>query len=264
MKRMIVFLLSLLMITSLVACGSQQPEESMPPDYCDDDFLSDLQAGLMERWDLTEEENGETDKSERELRTGYINAELNKIEQYRTGLFENSKLQEQAIAYINLLHDQLDSLDLFNADFEQYRKLWGEAYDKRTQMVSAFINDYNLEFPEKYTEVVKDFLTNAKVVTDKNELDQQIQQMINALNFELIENDYGLKTYRATIENITSKTFSTLDIAVKLLDSENVIIETTAVFVDQLAPGQKAYLDFMTDKDFATYETALSFYDTTD
>lgn len=126
MKRIISFVLSFIMITGLAACGTQTPEESMPPAYCDDAFLHDFMAGLTARWDLTEQADSaeNKDKSEREWHTEIIDAELDQIEQYRTGLFMDSKLQERAIAYINLLHDQLESLVYINSDYSKYSELW--------------------------------------------------------------------------------------------------------------------------------------------
>ncbi len=265
MKKNILIALVFVLVLSLAACGTQQPEASMPPEYCDEAFLNDFTAGLMARWDLTDNENSDEnkDKSERELLTEYINAELSKIEQYRSGLFEDSKLQERAIAYINLLHDQQDALAYINSDYSKYSDLWADAYNKRTQMISAFIADYNLEFPEAYSETVADITTNAKVVTEKNELDQKVQQMVDALNFEMVQNDYGYKTYRAVVENITDQNFSDFSVDVSLINADGVLIATEYAYVENLSPGQKGYMEFFTDQDFATYELTLNYYDVT-
>ena len=263
MKKIVCLALALVMILALAACGTQTPEESMPPAYCDDAFLQDFMAGLMARWDLTDQADSAENKakSEREWRTEIINTELDKIEQYRTGLFQDAKLQERALAYINLLHDQLDSLAYISADYEKYTDMWSTSYDKRTQMITDFISDYKLEFPAQYVETVSDMMTNAKIVTEKNELDTKVQQMVDALQFELVQNDYGFKTYRATIENITDKTFTDFFVDVSLINADGVMIRTEYASVENLAPGQKAYIEFMTDADFATYELSLNFYD---
>ena len=129
MKRIITFALACMMIVSLAACAAQQPQESAQPQYCDEAFLEDFTAGLMARWDLNDKADSaeNKDKSERELRTEYVHAELDLLEPYRTGQFQNAKLQEQAIAYINLLQDQLDALDYFNVDINKFLDLWEEA-----------------------------------------------------------------------------------------------------------------------------------------
>lgn len=263
MKKNILIALVFILVFSLAACGTQQPEASMPPEYCDEAFLNDFKAGLMARWDLVENENSDEnkDKSEREWNTELVNAELAIIDQYRTGLFEDSKMQERAIAYINLLHDQQDALAYINSDYVKYSELWADAYNKRTQMISAFIADYNLEFPEEYAETVADMTTNAKIVTEKNELDQKVQQMVDALNFEMVQNDYGYKTYRAVIENITDQTFTDFSVDVSLINSDGILIATEYAYVENLSPGQKGYIEFTTDQDFATYELTLSYYD---
>ena len=263
MKRIVTLALILIMLLALAACGTQTPEESMPPAYCDDAFLQDFMAGLMARWDLTDQADSAENKakSEREWRTEIINTELNKIEQYRSGLFKDSKLQERALAYINLLHDQLDSLAYISADYEKYTDMWSTSYDKRTQMITDFISDYKLEFPEKYAETVADMMTNAKIVTEKNELDEKIHQMVDALQFELIQNDYGLKSYRAIIENTTDQAFSHFSVDVSLINADGILVRTEYASVENLSPGQKGYIEFMTDVDFSTYELRLNYYD---
>ena len=89
MKRWIVLVLACLMIVSLTACEAKQRQESDEPQYCDEAFLEDFAAGLMARWDLTGGEDAakKKDKSERELRTEYVHAELDLLEPYRTGQF---------------------------------------------------------------------------------------------------------------------------------------------------------------------------------
>ena len=263
MKRMITFALACLMIVSLAACVAQQPQESTQPQYCDETFLEEFKAGLMARWDLTEEADSaeNKNKSEREWRTELIHTELDRLEPYRTGLFQDPKLQERALAYMNLLQDQMDALDYINSDFEKYAEMWSEAYDKRTQMIADFIQDYNLEFPAAYTETVADMLSNAKVVTQKNEIDEKVQQMVDALQFDLVQNDYGLKTYRAVIENTTNVTFSDFMVDVSLINADGILVSTEYAMIENLSPGQKGYIEFMTTTDFTTYELKLSYYD---
>ena len=263
MKRMITFALACMMIVSLAACAAQQPQESAQPQYCDEAFLEDFTAGLMARWDLNDKADSaeNKDKSERELRTEYVHAELDLLEPYRTGQFQNTKLQQQAITYINLLQDQLDALDYFNVDINKFLDLWEEAYDKRTQMIADMITTYNLQFPEAYADTVNDMLTNAKVVTEQGELKEKAQQMVENLQFELVKNDYGLKTYRAVIENITNETFSDFMVDVSLINADGILVATEFAMIENLSPGTKGYIEFMTDVEFARYELYLNGYD---
>lgn len=263
MKKWIALALACMMIVSLAACETQEPEESTAPQYCDEAFLEDFTTGLMARWDLTDKADTaeNKDKSERELRTEYVHAELDLLEPYRTGLFQNTKLQEQAIAYINLLQDQLDALDYFNVDPSKYYDLWEDAYNKRTQMIADMITTYNLQFPEAYSETVNDMLTNAKVVTEQSELKEKAQQMVDNLQFELVQNDYGLKTYRAVIENTTNETFSDFMVDVSLINEDGILVATEFAMIENLSPGMKGYIEFMTDVEFARYEVHLNGYD---
>jgi len=76
-----------------------------------------------------------------------------------------------------------------------------------------------------------------------------------------VKNDYGLKTYRAVIENITNETFSDFMVDVSLINADGILVATEFAMIENLSPGTKGYIEFMTDVEFARYELYLNGYD---
>ena len=62
------------------------------------------------------------------------------------------------------------------------------------------------------------------------------------------------------VENTTGLGFSSLSLTINLLDAEGVIVETTYANVDNFASGAKARLEFMTDKEFASTDISVQYY----
>lgn len=252
-NKRISLLLALLIcaMAALTACGTPPEDKTY-----DDAFLNDLKKGLMARWDEPEMAN----ETEAQYYDRLVSAELNVIGDYTNKRFEDSILQEKAISYINLLNNQKEALTYFNTDYSKGVELWQDAYSKRTQAVREFINDYDLKFPEKYNDTLKEFEDTAKVADEKDKLKSDVQTMLDNLTFDKVKEEGNFKYYEGTIENVTDKTFDSFSVEVNLVDADGVIIDTAYAYAQNLAPGRKAKLDFMTDKDFATMEFTANYY----
>lgn len=253
MKRVIgTFLAVCIIFGGLVGCSSSDEG----PKYCDQEFLTALTKGLSARWDTAAKE-GET---EEEYYSRLVATELSKIESYASQPFEDTKLQEKAVSYINLLKDQEEALTYINVDYIKYNEMWEKAYNARSLAIVDFINEYELTFPAKYEDTVKEFMTNAKLVEKNQQLESQVQQMADTIVFELVSKSYGWADYEAVIENITDKTFETFNVDINLLDADGIILETAYAWVENFAPGKKAKLEFSTDTAFESYEIVIDYY----
>ena len=222
----------------------------------DKDFLKDLSKGLMDRWDMTQNETESQDIYYERL----VDTELNKISEYANKKFEDTQLQEKAIAYINLLKTQKEALNYYKSDYIKFDELWSEAYNDRTQAVRDFINDYGITFPDKYKNRVDEFMDNAKIATQKDNFDAKVDEMVKNINFQKVRTSGSYSYYEATIENLTDKTFEYFSLNINLIDGENVILETEYATASNLSPGQKAKLEFMTDQSFEKYEITTDYY----
>lgn len=249
MKKVLLLISVILCFALLFGCSSEDKTY-------DEKFLKDWKSGLMDRWDLAEttvldsKENGEK----------LVSAELNKIEKYLTKKFEDSELQEKAIGYINCLKKQKEALKYFDADTEKYDKMWSEAYSQRAIYISDLISSYNIEFSDKYKSNVEDFTVKSKKIEEETELKKQIEEIKKNLDFKLVDQSWDMYTYEAVAENTTTKKFENFSVEISLLDSDDVIVESTYASVDNWAPGKKAKFEFMTDVKFESYEIEVDYY----
>src|SRR5699024_10088547 len=95
MKRIFVILGLTLLI--LAGCGNNEPS------YQDEAFIKDLASNLDERWSYQEKVADDESVSEIDSLKEAISIEIENMNKYKDAKFENSKLQELSIAYINEL-----------------------------------------------------------------------------------------------------------------------------------------------------------------
>ena len=260
-KKLLILLSALLVLLLLVGCGNQEgsekPQEPEEPQYADETFMEDLAQGLMDRWDAANSENAPVDGYSEEYKEhliSLIDLELAKVADYRSAQFEDRNLQEAAISYINILEDTKEAAMLLTADYEEYLKQWEPLYDERAKAIAAFANDFGLTVDEAHQTDLSEFVIKAKQVEEDEAVKESFDNMIAALDFQLSEDSYGLKTYTATLVNNIGVDFDYISLEINLMDEAGTIIEQTYAGTNTLADGQSIILDFMTDKNFASYE----------
>lgn len=85
--------------------------------------------------------------------------------------------------------------------------------------------------------------------------------MLQLITFEEVDSEYGWTTYQAIVENTTGKDFEQFSLAIKLKDSDDVIIETTySNSINNWKNGEKAKFEFLTESNFAKLEWEASYY----
>lgn len=243
------FILIGILLICILTFGCSETEKTY-----DSDFIEDFKQGLMERWELSKELKFNSKQSGEK----FVNIELEKLEPYTSKKFEDTKLQEKAIIYVNLLKQQKEALAYYDIDTEKYITLWEEAYAQRATYINDFIKTYNIEFPEEYQTTIKDFASKAKSIEDDKTFKKQIEEMKNNIEFKKIKDEYGYGYYEAIVENITDKTFNLFSVEINLLDTEGIIIDSQYSYVNNFAPGKKAKLEFMTDSQFDKYELSIN------
>lgn len=115
--------------------------------------------------------------------------------------FKDSKLQEQIIAYLNSLDDQLSVVKKYSNTSAEYTNAWNEVYDKRSTILKTFVDKYGLKVDSKYQDTLDDLVRNGNSVQEKNETDQVINNLVSLAQFDRTEAEYGgYYTYSAVIE----------------------------------------------------------------
>ncbi|GAA0799254.1 hypothetical protein GCM10008910_25190 [Faecalicatena orotica] len=265
MKKVLSLLLVIcLSIGMMVGCSTKDADAPEEIKYADEDFMVDLSKALETRWAMNEQDQNSyeegTDK-QKELFSKWTKAELDILQKYEDEKFENSKLKELAIQYINCLKDQEEALKYVTVDYAKFSELWQTAYDSRTQLIAQFKEDYDLKVSEKYQSTLDDLLTNAQLVTEDQTEKSTVEEFIKGIQFTTESDEFGLKTCSAVVENTTGLGFKSLSLTINLLDADGVIIETTYSHVENFAPGSKAKFEFMTDKEFTSTDVNAQFYE---
>ena len=258
MKK-IVCVISLVCIISAIFAGCSLSNNESDK-YCDQEFISDFSKGLKERWDYSEENENNDKVDELEYFRTCVNTELDVIAGYTDKKFEDSELQEMAISYINTLKEQKAAFEYYNADIIKFNELYDAAYSKRNQILLKIVEKYNITFEKKYQDIVDELISRAKIANEDDKFKEQTDKITQSIEFKLKNDDYGYKTYEGIIENTTDKAFASVSISINLLDKDGVIISTEYAYVENVAVGKKAKVDFMTDKSFASYEVTAEYY----
>lgn len=264
------FLSALCLSLLLVGCSTKEEETKEEPQYADDAFVQDMASGLQARWYLTdqdEQKEGYEDipvnsEEHKDMMLSYINAELDYIGKYQNEQFEDSKLQEIAIKYINLLNQHIEICEYITVDYEKYYEEFEPIYNERSKVITELVEDYGLTVEEKYQTTLNDFLTNSQLVTETENKEKQIEELVKNIQFSMTENIGGdYKKYSATVENTTDINFSQLQLTINLLDADGVILESTYSFINNFASGQKANFEFNTDKEFVSTDVQCQYWE---
>lgn len=261
MKKIMLVAACLAITVFLSACGGSDDKkttESTGPVYVDQDFLDSLGKGLEERWDYV----GDNDDDEKESLQQATNHELAILDRYTSEEFEDTKLQEKAIAYINELKNGLEVTDTYGSD--SFYQNWDKHYSTRTKMLVDFSENYTIPVSEKYEATLKELAAHGTEVAQKEKFEEEIQALLQNAGFADESGDNGMeldfRSYAATVENTTGQDISSLSATVNLLDSEGVVVDTSYLNANNWRSGQKYKFEFGTDKEFQSIEVDVSFY----
>ena len=255
MKKKSLFVFLLIAIVSLGVLASCSSTSSDEPHYSDQDFIRSVGKGLEARWSL---QDTQSDSNTLESIKAAVQKELDAVADYQSASFEDSVLQEKAIKYINVLNKSLENAEYY-VSTDEYDK-WSEIYDERTIIIKDFVDNYGLTVSDKFKDRLDELVANGKTVGAANAQKEAVQKIVDALEFEVTEDDgYGWKTYTAIFENTTDYDIIDLDLDVSLLDEDGVIVENQYTYADNVSKGQKAKMEFSTDKSFDRYELIINY-----
>ena len=222
-------------------------------------FLTAFAKGLTQRWELDYPD--ETDAATHVKNySNSVNAELNEIGKFRDVTFSDNTFNQKVHDYIDALDKQLKSLDYYATDTARSQADWSSAYKQRSLIIKYFLNNYPVKIDDKYADIKNEFIVDANSVEAENKLKDEINNMINAGPFELVEDSYGYKTYKRNITNTTEYTFEYFGLNVQCLDdSKNIIDQEYTGQIKSFAPGQTATLEFTTDKSPSSFNVEAEY-----
>lgn len=257
LRRMLALTLCAGLSISLAACGEAKDEG---PDYADDEAMSIIAKGFEKRSDKIDSltAQGEDTSSGKALQE-FIQTEIDNDSSLKDRQFENSKMQEDVVSYINLLNDQKEAaMTRFS---ENGSEKWQKAYDERSSILKKFVEEYGLKVGDNYKGSLEEIVANGNEVTEKNDQDKAINGLISAATFEKVPDGYGSFTYTATIQNTTNYNFTDVGLILALYDANNVKAEETYASTNSWNKGETVKFEALSNTDAATVKASVKYYD---
>lgn len=234
MKKRAILILSAMMATGMLFTGcsssgnNQKTEKSEEETkYADEQFIKDMSKGLQARWDLidkNEKKDEEVDpqsQEEKDMTLDCIQAELDCVEKYTDEKFNDSKLQEYAVKYVNLLKQHKDACKYIPVDYYgKYSEELDSIYNERSKIIEDLVENYNLTVDKKHQDTLDEFKTNSQLVKDQDAMEESVKNMLANIQFTEVSNEDGWKTYQGVVENTTGKDIS---IFIALSDSKSSV-----------------------------------------
>lgn len=262
-KRLIFIAVVAALCLPFTGCGNttSTPTTTETQEYfADNDFIKDLQKGLESRWSIASDNvlSMTTD----ELKAYYeqsVNSELDIIEKYQNEKFEDRKLQEIVIQYINLLKDSKEVIPYLNTDMVTFSQDWDMIYKKRSQMISSFHSDFGLTVSEEYESTLNDFISISNIVTQQESQKDTIDNWVKSIVFEQVDDSHGYQKYQATVENTTGFNFEYINLSINLIDTDGVVVQTVYSSFQNISAGAKVKFEFSTNTQFSSTDVTAKY-----
>ena len=162
--------------------------------------MSIIAEGFSKRSSLIDKLKGQgKDTSESKNLQQIVQAEIDNDKPLKARQFKDSKLQEQIIAYLNSLDDQLAVVKKYSNTSAEYTNVWNEVYDKRSTILKTFVDKYGLKVDSKYQDTLDDLVRNGNSVQEKNETDQVINNLVSSAQFDRTEAEYARTPARSIL-----------------------------------------------------------------
>ena len=238
-KKLLVLLIACMaaMLFILPGCAAQEEKST------DEHFMDALSSGLEARWEILDPLGVTYEQEDLEKA---IQAEKDAVADFYDKDFENDELGVCAQRYIDSLNNS-NAADMYSAN--GYSR-WLQNYNART----AALYDINAIYEINVSEDEKSSLDQ---LLNDGEAASYAVSIMDQVSFEAQEPEFEGQTYleyTAVVENASELNFSYFNLNINLLDSDGVVLETTAAFTSDWASGSNHTFSFMTDTDFADYE----------
>ncbi|NEG69936.1 hypothetical protein [Bifidobacterium choloepi] len=252
---------------AVAGCGSQG---SIPADsekvYTNEEVIGMLEDGLRARFALTAGED-DAPKGDQQVCEECDNVEYDKISGLRYAKFEDSKLQEKVISYLNTLEESKEVISHYSFDDLQLYSDWDAVYDNKTVLLKDFVNDYGLKLGGNDQKVLDELVANGKTVTKANEVKKALTAILEKVQFTCPSEEdsntdpWGLfdSDCEAVIDNSTQYSFADLYLTASLYDADNVKTEKT-VSIDSMKAGEKVKVQVAPDANTKDIKLSISSY----
>ena len=230
------------------------PEE---PETYDELFLANFSEAIQARWKLmndTEEGSELTFEEDVKILKLLVDSESEILNDCRTERFEDTLLQEYAIAYINGLENQshlIEEVVNGNLTEENFREEWDKSLLKRAKQICAIYDNYDLKVDSKYNYQLN---TMHNIVYIDEYGDENFWNMLNDIpdeNYESTFEDDGKERIKIHCTNQTEYEFKDLYVYCYVYDtkgtddySDDENVEAIEYVVGDWKPGEEIIMTF--------------------
>ncbi len=241
-----------LMVVCLCSgCGTKKNDEG---------FLKNLQSGLEKRWDATDNQPDSYDSTsdyKDALRT-YINMELDAIGDLAEYTFEDSELQELANVYVDALKSQLDAVQYYGSDDNQYNeKFVTNGYNKRAEALKDIVDNFDFSVGSKYQNNLDDFVNIGRMYERQEKMLEDIQGLITK---DLVMVCLGGANYEIKLNNTTEYDLSGAEVMLNLHESDGSLTGDASTYLNNCKAGASCKENIYITEEFDRVEMAISLY----
>lgn len=249
---------ALLSVCLLAGCGSSNEDKGLTSEQA----MKTIALGLEKRWDITDSQAYKDDDSSSLKKA--IQAEIDTDASLKDAKFEDSKLQELVLSYVNLLNDSMGVVDSYSYLSYEYSVKWTEVYNKRTALIKTFVDEYGLTVSSKYKDTLDDLVKNGGVAQKNAAADEALNALFANATFEKKSQGYGHYTYTAIVENTSDYDFKDVSIILALYDNDGVRANEAYASVNAWESGEKVKFEGYGDVDTSKIKVEISHYEVAD
>ena len=261
-KKLFTLVMCALMAFGLAACGGEGAKTEEPK-AIDEHAMSIVAKGFEKRADVITKNGG--DLSSADNMKEAIQAEIDNDAQLKSAKFDDSKMQEAVLAYVNSLDAQMEVLDNTQYQSVDFFEKWQPAYDNRSALLKALVDNYGLTVGEKYQSDFNEVIKNGSSVQKKTEIDDQLKALLASAEVEKINDGYGYFTYTTVIENTTDYSYDNLFLIFALYDADGVRLGEAYASTNAMPKGEKIKFEGGTNIDAETVKIEVQpYYDATE
>ena len=231
-----------------------EPEE---PETYDELFLANFSEAIQARWKLmddTEEGSELTFEEDVKILKLLVDSESEILNDCRTERFEDTHLQEYAIAYINGLENQSHLIEEAvngNLTEEKFGEEWDKSLLKRAKQICAIYDNYDLKVDSKYNYQLN---TMHNIVYIDEYGNDAFWNMLNDIpdeNYESTFDDDGKERIKIHCTNQTEYEFKDLHVYCDIVDTKGTDdyaddenVEEIEYVIGDWKPGEETIMIF--------------------
>ena len=233
MKTVTYLSITLLLLMSIIIFTSCEKKS------VDEQFISSMEQGLQERWEINDSRPDGT----KEDWKAYINAEYSAVEKYKDEKFEDKELGKLAKEYITALSKSLDVVDEYNpsSNYDRFWNAYLPYYSDRNLIIRTIYNgNYGFKVSEDNQENLDGLLASG-----------WLSEMLSKIEFTG-KDEYGWTTYTASVVNDSGFDLDYVSLEINLLDKSGKTVDVTYASVENWDKDSTRQLEFMSDNSQAS------------